>query len=104
MIVVIFEFQPEPSLAARYFELASVLREEVEQIDGFISVDRFQSVNDGNRFVSISTWRDRQAVDRWREHLKHQAAQDEGKKTIFTSYRIRVAEVFKDYGDGCPTA
>ena len=98
MYAVIFEVQPKTELAQDYFDLAAELLPELEEIDGFISVERFQSVANSGRFVSISTWRDRQAVDDWRPHLMHQTAQEEGKASIFDDYRIRVAEVFKDYG------
>ena len=99
MIVVLFEFEPDPAFEDRYFELAGILRENVEQIEGFISVERFQSISDGNRFISVSTWQDLDAVKRWHEHLEHEAAQNEAKdRGIFRNYRIRVAEVIRDYG------
>ena len=99
MIVVLFEFEPDPSFEGRYFELAGMLREHVEQIDGFISVERFRSTSDSGRFISVSTWRDLDAVKRWREHLEHAATQSEAKEQgIFRNYRIRVAQVVRDYG------
>ncbi|HCK75907.1 MAG TPA: antibiotic biosynthesis monooxygenase [Gammaproteobacteria bacterium] len=99
MIVVLFEFEPDPSYEGRYFELAGILRENVEQIEGFISVERFESVSDRERFISVSTWQNLDAVKRWREHLEHIAAQNEAKdQGIFRNYRIRVAEVIRDYG------
>ncbi|HJP09796.1 MAG: antibiotic biosynthesis monooxygenase [Proteobacteria bacterium] len=101
MVIVVFEFEPIESLKDRYFELATALREEVGKIDGFISVERFESINNAGRFVSLSTWQDMAAVKRWREHLQHSAAQDEAKsRNIFRDYRIRVAEVVRDYGKG----
>ena len=99
MIVVLFEFEPDPTYEDRYFELAGLLREDVEQIEGFISVERFESVSESGRFISVSTWQDLDAVKRWREHLEHAAAQNEAKdQGIFRNYRIRVAEVIRDYG------
>ena len=99
MIVVLFEFAPDPAYEDRYFELAGLLRENVEQIEGFISVERFESVSESGRFISVSTWKDLDAVKRWREHLEHAAAQNEAKdRGIFCNYRIRVAEVIRDYG------
>ncbi len=99
MIVVLFEFEPDPAFEGRYFELAGLLRENVEQIEGFISVERFESVSESGRFISVSTWQDLDAVKRWREHLEHAAAQNEAKhRGIFRNYRIRVAEVIRDYG------
>ena len=99
MIVVLFEFEPDPSYEDRYFELAGLLRESIEKIEGFISVERFESVSESGRFISVSTWKDLDAVKRWREHLEHAATQNEAKdRGIFRNYRIRVAEVIRDYG------
>ena len=99
MIVVLFEFEPDAAYEDRYFELAGLLREDVEKIEGFISVERFESVSQSGRFISVSTWQDLDAVKRWREHLEHAAAQNEAKdQGIFRNYRIRVVEVIRDYG------
>ena len=99
MIVVLFEFEPDHSYEDRYFELAGLLRENVEKIEGFIKVERFESVSESGRFISVSTWQDLDAVKRWREHLEHAAAQTEAKdRGIFRNYRIRVAQVIRDYG------
>ncbi|RMD61920.1 MAG: antibiotic biosynthesis monooxygenase [Alphaproteobacteria bacterium] len=97
MIVVIFEVTLDPGQARRYFDLAAELRDELTKIDGFISVERFQSLNDDNRYVSLSFWRDREAVEAWYRHHAHATAQAEGRAGIFRDYRIRVAEVFRDY-------
>ena len=97
MIAVIFELQPDPEKTERYFELAAALREKLEQADGFISIERFQSLVDENKFVSLSFWRDRDAVEAWYQVPSHKNAQDEGRGGIFNDYRIRVAEVFRDY-------
>lgn len=98
MVIVVFEFEPMPEYVDRYFELAGALRSEVEQIDGFISVERFESVNQSGRFVSVSTWRDLDAVKAWREFAEHRQAQDESKdRGMFRHYRIRVASVVRDY-------
>jgi heme-degrading monooxygenase HmoA len=97
MIAVIFEFEPDPEGRARYFELAGQLRGELEGVDGFLSVERFQSVTDEGRFVSLSFWRDQAAVEAWYAHAGHRAAQDEGRGALFRRYRIRVAEVVRDY-------
>lgn len=97
MIVVIFELTPRGGAADRYFELAAALRAELEQIDGFVSVERFQSLTRPGTFVSISTWRDEDAVRRWREQSEHRAAQREGRARLFADYRLRVARVLRDY-------
>ena len=99
MVVVIFEFETDPGHQDRYFELATVLRDEVEKIDGFMSVERFENIHEPGCFVSISTWENMEAAKAWKEHVKHSSAQQEAKTTgIFKHYRIRVAEVVRDYG------
>ena len=97
MQAVIFEVVPHDGRASRYFELAAGLRAELEKIDGFISVERFESLTTKGKFLSLSFWRDEAAVKRWRTHLGHQAAQREGKEQVFKDFRIRVAEVIRDY-------
>jgi heme-degrading monooxygenase HmoA len=98
MIAVIFEFKPKPGMFGRYYDLATALREDVERIDGFISVERFESVTEKGKYVSLSFWRDQRAVEAWRKDLAHRAAQGEGRERLFADYRLRVAEVLRDYG------
>ena len=98
MIAVIFEVSPRPGRADRYFDLAADLRCELEKIDGFVSVERFESVSTPGKYVSLSFWRDEEAVRAWREHLGHREAQRRGQQEIFADYRIRVARVVRDYG------
>ena len=99
MVIVVFEFEPDDSLKDRYFELAAILRKEVEKIDGFISVERFESISKPGNYVSLSTWQDMAAVNHWREQLDHSQAQNEAKtRKLFLNFRIRVAEVVRDYG------
>ncbi len=97
MIAVIFEVTVEPARGARYFELAAGLRDELAEVDGFLSIERFQSLTTENKFVSLSFWRDRAAVDAWYRRPNHKTAQDAGRGGIFEDYRIRVAEVLRDY-------
>lgn len=97
MIAVIFEVEPGPGKAPDYFDLAAELKPELEKIDGFISVERFESLTSKGKYVSISFWRDEDAVARWREHAGHRLAQARGKNEIFSDFRIRVAEVIRDY-------
>ena len=93
----VFEFTLDPRRGDRYFDLAAALREELEQSEGFLSVQRFQSLAAENRYVSLSFWRDRAAVEAWYRRPRHAAAQGEGRGGVFQDYRIRVAEVFRDY-------
>ena len=98
MIVVIFEVWPHPAHKERYFELAASLKSELERIDGFISVERFVSLAEDGKILSLSFWRDEEAVERWRTHLQHREAQRAGRAGIFRDYRLRVASVLRDYG------
>ena len=97
MITVIFEVILDPEQSDRYFDLAAALRKKLETVDGFISIERFQSLADETKYVSLSFWRDREAVEAWYQVPEHKNAQDEGRQGIFLDYRIRVAEVFRDY-------
>ncbi|MFQ5783963.1 MAG: antibiotic biosynthesis monooxygenase family protein [Alphaproteobacteria bacterium] len=97
MIAVIFEVTMKPGRAGDYFDLAAALRPELERIDGFISVERFASTTTPGKYVSLSFWRDEEAVRRWREHGEHAAAQERGKAALFADFRIRVARVLRDY-------
>jgi heme-degrading monooxygenase HmoA len=97
MITVLFEVTPLPGRAERYFEIAAVLAAELQQIDGFIAVERFESLTRPGSYLSLSTWRDEEAVRRWRNTAMHRAGQREGREAVFESYRIRVAQVLRDY-------
>ena len=97
MIAVIFEFTAAEGRFADYKQLAEGLGEEVRKFDGFISIERFQSISDPARFVSLSFWRDEEAVRRWRNLQKHREAQAKGRAGIFKSYRLRIASVMRDY-------
>lgn len=97
MHVVVFEVSMKPGRADQYFDLAGALRPELEKVDGFISVERFESVATPGKYVSISFWRDADAVRRWREVARHREAQDRGKAEIFADFRISVCEVERQY-------
>ena len=98
MIAVIFEFTPADGRFADYAELAAGLQGELDKADGFISIERFQSIKAPEKFVSLSFWRDEEAVRKWRTLQRHRAAQAQGRAGIFKSYRLRVATVIRDYG------
>lgn len=98
MFAVIFELEVSPDKSDEYFEIAGALREELDTIDGFISIERFESVVTAGKFVSLSFWRDEEAIKTWRTLTSHRRAQSKGRKSIFTDYRLRVAEVVRDYG------
>jgi heme-degrading monooxygenase HmoA len=98
MIAVIFEVWPAQGRKDDYLRLAGALREELESIDGFISVERFQSLTDPEKLLSLSVWRDDGAVKAWRNRPQHRAAQAAGRGGIFADYRLRIAAVIRDYG------
>jgi heme-degrading monooxygenase HmoA len=98
MIAVIFEVEPEPVHRQEYLDRAAALRAELEAIDGFISVERFESLARPGRILSLSFWRDEEAVRRWRNVEAHREAQARGRAGVFHDYRLRVAEVVRDYG------
>ena len=96
MIAVIFEVEPRDAEA--YFARAADLRPLLDEIDGFVSIERFQSLSDPTRVLSLSFWRDEEAVAQWRNLEAHRAAQAEGRAHIFRDYRLRIAAVVRDYG------
>ena len=98
MIAVIFEVEPAEGQRQAYLDIAAGLRAELETIDGFISIERFESLTRPGRILSLSFWRDEEAVARWRNVEAHRAAQAQGRSGIFRDYRLRVAHVVRDYG------
>ena len=98
MIAVIFEVWPAPGRKDDYLAIAASLRAELELIDGFISVERFQSLTEPEKLLSLSFWRDEEAVKQWRNQAQHRASQAKGRAGIFADYRLRVASVVRDYG------
>ena len=98
MIAVIFEVRPANGRMETYLDLAARLRDELVQMDGFISVERFQSLTDPGKLLSLSFWRDEAAVAAWRNHARHRATQAAGRGGVFAEYRLRVAAVLRDYG------
>jgi heme-degrading monooxygenase HmoA len=98
MIAVIFEAVPRTDHYHAYLDTAAELKPLLEQVDGFISVERFESLTEPGRLLSLSFWRDEAAVQAWRNVEAHRTAQREGQRTMFADYRIRVAHVVRDYG------
>jgi heme-degrading monooxygenase HmoA len=98
MHAVIFEVEPEPTRRQDYLDIAARLRPELEQTDGFISIERFQSLTEPEKILSLSFWRDEAAVAAWRNQAEHREAQRAGRGGIFRNYRLRVAAVVRDYG------
>jgi len=98
MIAVIFEVWPAAGRRDDYLAIAAALRADLAGIDGFIAVERFQSLTDPSKLLSLSFWRDEDAVTAWRSHAGHRAGQIQGRAGIFADYRLRIAAVTRDYG------
>lgn len=98
MIAVIFEVRPHPHSKQTYLELAASLRPLLDQIDGFISIERFQSLSEPEKLLSLSFFRDEAAIAQWRQLEAHRNAQAAGRSAVFADYRLRIAGVVRDYG------
>jgi heme-degrading monooxygenase HmoA len=98
MIAVIFEVWPAEGRAQEYFDIAASLRDDLQRVDGFVSIERFESLSTPGKFLSLSFWRDEAAVQAWRNLERHRGAQARGRAGIFRDYRLRVAAVTRDYG------
>ena len=98
MIAVIFEVWPKPDRKREYLDIAAELRPLLESIDGFISIERFESLTEPGKILSLSFFRDEAAVQAWRNTVQHRAAQRKGRGELFADYRLRIAGVIRDYG------
>jgi heme-degrading monooxygenase HmoA len=98
MIAVIFEVTPHPDKMQNYLDAAASLKPLLAGVDGFISIERFQSLAEPGKLVSLSFWRDEAAVAQWRRIEAHRGVQAMGRESIFKDYRLRVASVLRDYG------
>jgi heme-degrading monooxygenase HmoA len=98
VIAVVFEVWPHAEGRDAYLGIAASLRARLEGIDGFVSVERFQSLADPGKLLSLSFFRDEKAVAAWREAEAHRAAQARGREALFRDYRLRIAHVVRDYG------
>ncbi|MEP1519182.1 antibiotic biosynthesis monooxygenase [Ascidiaceihabitans sp.] len=98
MIAVIFEVEPAEGKMEPYLEMAAKMRPLLDQVDGFISVERFQSLSNPDKLLSLSFFRDEAAVNAWRSLHAHRGAQSAGRDGLFAGYRLRVAHVMRDYG------
>jgi heme-degrading monooxygenase HmoA len=98
MIAIIFEVEPADGKQDSYLEIAANLRDHLEKIDGFISVERFQSITNPKKLLSLSFFENEDAVKEWRNLEVHREAQNAGRSGIFKDYRLRVASVMRDYG------
>jgi heme-degrading monooxygenase HmoA len=98
MIAVIFEVRPKGGRKQEYLDIAAGLRPLLDGIDGFISIERFESLSEPSKILSLSFWRDEQAIAAWRQVELHRRAQTKGRTEIFEDYRLRIAGIVRDYG------
>jgi heme-degrading monooxygenase HmoA len=98
VIAVIFELWPTEGKTGAYLDIAGGLRPMLRDIEGFISVERFESITEPGKYLSLSFWRDEEAVAAWRRTEEHRDAQAAGRGGLFRDYRLRVASVSRDYG------
>jgi heme-degrading monooxygenase HmoA len=98
MIAVIFEVWPAEGHRQEYLDIAADLRPQLDEIDGFISIERFESISEAGKILSLSFWRDEQAVKAWRRLAPHREAQALGRSYVFRDYHLRIASVVRDYG------
>jgi heme-degrading monooxygenase HmoA len=98
MIAVIFEVWPHPQHRQAYLDWAAELRHELQQMEGFLAIERFQSLTDPDKLLSLSFWRDEDCLAKWRNLEAHRAAQAAGRGKLFRDYRLRIAAVVRDYG------
>ena len=97
MYAVIFEVWPTKNGKDEYLQIASILKDFLQNREGFISIERFQSLSDENKLLSLSFWEDEKSIEIWRNMFEHRIAQDKGNASVFKDYRIRVANVLRDY-------
>ena len=98
MFAVIFEVWPAPGQRDTYLQMAAALREQLQKMDGFISIERFESLSEPGKMLSLSFWRDEVSLAAWRNIEAHRRAQSAGRDHVFADYRLRIAEVARDYG------
>jgi heme-degrading monooxygenase HmoA len=98
MIAVIFEVYPKEGCKDEYLDIAAQLKPHLGDIEGFISVERFQSLTNPTKLLSLSFWRDEDALKHWRQLEPHRQAQAKGRNELFDDYRLRIAGVIRDYG------
>lgn len=97
MIAVLFEATAPPEKKDRYFQLAAQLKPLLSDIDGFVSIERFQSTTNPDKFISLSWWEHEDAIKHWKQNVQHKLAQNEGKTSIFSSYKINILTSIREY-------
>lgn len=98
-VIVLFEVKPTKEGRKKYLDLAAMLKPSLSGFEGFISAERFTSLNEEGKLLSMNVWNDEEAVERWRNVVKHRMSQKEGRENLFESYKIRVCSVLREYTD-----
>ncbi len=98
-IIVLFEVKPTAMGMEKYLELAAMLKPMLSGAEGFISAERFQSLNEEGKLLSMNVWESEEAIEKWRNNLQHRMSQAEGKNKLFESYKITVCKAVREYGD-----
>jgi heme-degrading monooxygenase HmoA len=98
MIAVIFEVIPNEGKKEEYLNIAASLRPELDHIEGFISIERFQSFSDPEKVLSLSFWKNEKSIQQWRNLEMHRDAQAKGRNEVFKDYHLRIAQVVRNYG------
>lgn len=101
MIAMIFEFWFDPNapeIYEEYLDTSTELRTHLAEVDGFGGVERFESTSEPGKFVAIGFFADEGAVSEWRNRPEHRRVQALGRSRFFTNYRLRMAQVVRDYG------
>lgn len=98
MIAVIFKVIPNEGKKEEYLDIAAKLRPELDHIEGFISIERFQSISNPEKVLSLSFWKDEESIQQWRNLEMHRHAQAKGRNEVFKDYHLRIATVVRDYG------
>src|SRR4051812_48378532 len=98
MLAVIFEAVPAKGKRQEYLDIAVELKPSLSEVNGFISIERFQSISDPGKVLSLSFWEDEESIRQWRNLELHREAQKKGRDSVFENYRLRVVSVIRDYG------
>ena len=98
-VVVLFEVTPTAEGKVRYLELAAQLKLLLSDAKGFIHSERFSSLNEEGKLLSLNVWENEESVKKWRNELHHRMSQSEGRERLFENYRITVAYVIREYDD-----
>jgi len=96
MFSVLFEVNPRNDQWDAYLGYATMLRPELEQIDGFLDNIRYRSLTRDGWVFAHSEWANEKALVRWRTRARHQQVQQKARAEVFTDYHLRVGQLTRD--------